>query len=595
VKDHHNDYTTTRTTMSERVPSPVNGESFELIDACDVKKELSEPHSLDFDGMARAPTPVDAQPPKLARATTRFDNGARMSSPPKDEHFSVKKEHEHSKQNCPKKSKQDSKKHFNRDSDDDSDEDDDKRPKESSNTSSPKATGATRPEDSEDLKDDRIVQVAFALDVTGSMSPWITAAKETILNTAKCLHEKCDAKVEFGGVVYRDIPPQDNSFVVRRCPFTTDLQAFRNFVQRQEARGGGDGPEAVASALHEARLLNWKQSAKSHTLSNVDRDDGVVESVADNTETNIHNDADTECGAKNVTRILIFITDAPPHGIGVSGDGFPQGEPIWQAKAGQLVGYDPFTEMKALGALEITTHFVLAESGSYGKCPLTRSFYNTMASMSQGRAVRLGDASDLIELVSSSAVEARQMDDLAQEVTTLMAKLYKENPEMPAEEAREFAFRSLSETARPVVTQIECSKLDDESCALFRSCASLEEMREKASSVMPKGHDSYGHRSLYVESGYHSMSDPPLGGDGTRPAPSYRSLCAVVGGDDPCDEDDVPVYRSTSAHGSPVGTKRALEAKLAPLAPPPSPAMRVRSYDAKMTDDQLRSLIARVA
>jgi len=585
--------------MSEHVPSPVNGESFELIDACDVKEELSEPNGLDFDGMARAPTPVDAQPPKLARATTRFDNGARISSPPKDEHSVVKKEHEHSKK--------DSQKDSDGDSDGDSDDDGDKRSKESSNTSSPKATGATLAEASEESEDDRIVQVAFALDVTGSMSPWITAAKETILNTAKRLQEKCDAKVEFGAVVYRDIPPQDNTFVVRRCPFTTDLQAFRNFVQRQEAGGGGDGPEAVASALHEARLLNWKQSTKSHTSSNVDRNDGVVESVADVIEPNIYNDAVslTECGAKNVTRILLFITDAPPHGIGVSGDGFPQGEPIWQAKAGQLVGYDPFVEMKALGALEITTHFVFAESGSYGKCPLTRSFYNTMASMSQGRAVRLGDASDLIELVSSSAVEARQMDDLAQEVTTLMAQLYKETPEMPAEEAREFAFRSLSETARPVVTQIECSELDDESCALFRSCASLEEMRGKASSVKPKGEDSYGHRSLYVESGgYHSMTDPltavrswhaPLGCDGARPPASYRSLSAVVDRDDPCDEDDEPVYRSTGAHGSPVGTKRALEAKLAPLAPPPSPAMRVRSYDAKMTDDQLRNLIARVA
>lgn len=54
------------------------------------------------------------------------------------------------------------------------------------------------------------------------------------------------------------------------------------------ATGGGDGPEASTAALAEALNMEWEQDA---------------------------------------VKIVVLITDAPPHGIGENGDGFPDGSP----------------------------------------------------------------------------------------------------------------------------------------------------------------------------------------------------------------------------------------------------------------------------
>lgn len=423
--------------------------------------------------------------------------------------------------------------------------------------------------------------------------------------------------LQVGGVVYRDIPPQDQTFVVRQFPFTEDIPAFCDFIESQTACGGGDGPEAVASALHEARSLKWitNGGASDNEWCVVPKQQRIVQLafILDTTasmgaciEQGKHAIVETakrvkeKCGAAipstqsvtamaeetneaahDVTRIMIFITDAPPHGIGVSGDYFVQGEPVWNANAGQLVGYDPMDEMKALCELGITSHFVLDESGSFGKCPLTRSFYNTMASMSQGRAVRLGDASDLIELVSSCAVEARQMDDLTEKVTSMMAKLCEEQPSLEPEQIKEVVYRSLSANA-PVITQIRCSELDDDTCIHFRSCTTLEEMRSKSHAVASEAR-SFRSLSASGTATYRSLSAATA---------TYRSLSAGKCDETPPDEDDNPVFRSTASLGV---NKRALAAQDAPVVVPPSPVMRVRSYDAKMTDEQLRRLLARIA
>ena len=560
----------------DRTPSPLMQgmaeEPFELIDVDDDKVN---PDAAEMASMGRSPTPVNPPTPALTRDPSRAESIARIS-PKKDRNSERSSESDHS----------DSGK---------------------SVASSPKATGEPKKkqlfEDEEGGKPKRVVQLAFVLDCTGSMQPCIDSAKETILKTAERVQQKCNARVEFGGVVYRDIPPQDRTFVTRSFPFTEDKQAFRDFIHRQRAGGGGDGPEAVGSALHKARYLNWKRSTKpTPPLSKADTLHGVIESVADDQEDTTQRFPDVSLptelneSAQDVTRILVFITDAPPHGIGIAGDGFPQGEPVWEAKDGQTVGYDPIEEMEELCKMDITAHFVLAE---HTPCSITRSFYNTTASMSQGRAVRLADATDIVELVASSAVEACQMDDLADELTSMMKKLGQDKPDMSKEEVKEQAFRSLA-AKEPVVTQITCSELNDDTCVHFRSCATLQEMRVKSADVP----------SLIRESMYHTfpereddeeeedddaLSTPPMAlrsfGAIHSETVKYRGLSAATAIDRMDDEDEMPVYRC-GASG-----KRGMvihEATRTPRAPPPSPAMRVRSYDAAISKDQMTSLLSRV-
>jgi len=112
----------------------------------------------------------------------------------------------------------------------------------------------------------------------------------------------CDFR--FALVAYRDHPPQDTSFVTKVFTFTQDYAVMKkNVVSSQErthherwwvllqstlfsrdfivqdkmsANGGGDGPEEVACAFHDVLKLPWREAA---------------------------------------TKICIFITDAPPHGL----------------------------------------------------------------------------------------------------------------------------------------------------------------------------------------------------------------------------------------------------------------------------------------
>ena len=67
------------------------------------------------------------------------------------------------------------------------------------------------------------------------------------------------------------------------------LHVCDSFVYSNIFDSGGDGPEAVADALHQVLKLNWRPEA---------------------------------------TKICVFISDAPPHGLAVDGrgDGFPEGK-----------------------------------------------------------------------------------------------------------------------------------------------------------------------------------------------------------------------------------------------------------------------------
>ncbi len=91
-----------------------------------------------------------------------------------------------------------------------------------------------------------------------------------------------------GVASYRDHPPQDVSYVTRWLPLGAAGDA-ENFLEKTDADGGGDDPEALIDGL----------------LEGIERPDWRQRSL----------------------RILIVVSDAPPHGMGDVGDGFPSGCP----------------------------------------------------------------------------------------------------------------------------------------------------------------------------------------------------------------------------------------------------------------------------
>jgi uncharacterized protein YegL len=120
-----------------------------------------------------------------------------------------------------------------------------------------------------------VVEVAFVLDTTGSMSGLIENAKRKIWSMATSIVDaNPDAEVRMALVAYRDI---GDEYVTKKFDMTTDIQGLYAELLKFRAQGGGDWAESVNEALDVAvTKLNWSQE-------------------------------------KHVRRIVFLVGDAPPH------------------------------------------------------------------------------------------------------------------------------------------------------------------------------------------------------------------------------------------------------------------------------------------
>ena len=133
------------------------------------------------------------------------------------------------------------------------------------------------------------VKLAFVLDCTGSMEPWIHAAKTKIREMVdKVVQEHEDADVQVGLVGYRDYHDRER-FIIE--DFTTPERVMQR-LYTVEADGGGDEAEDVAHALQQTMGLFWDEAE---------------------------------------VRMVVHIADAPAHGLMFHephiGDEFPNGDP----------------------------------------------------------------------------------------------------------------------------------------------------------------------------------------------------------------------------------------------------------------------------
>ena len=130
--------------------------------------------------------------------------------------------------------------------------------------------------------------ILFLQDTTGSQGPYINSAKKAIRDICNKISASADIKKElirFGLIAFRDHPPQDMSYVTRNFGFTDDISIMQANLNRLSALGGGDGPEAQTAALAAALDMEW---------------------------------------IENAVKMVVLITDSPPHGIGEDRDGFTE-------------------------------------------------------------------------------------------------------------------------------------------------------------------------------------------------------------------------------------------------------------------------------
>jgi len=119
------------------------------------------------------------------------------------------------------------------------------------------------------------IEVCFVLDTTGSMSGLIEGAKQKIWSIAnQIVSTKPTPGLKLALIGYRD---RGDDYVTKLSDLTDDIDDIYAKLRQFQAGGGGDTPEAVNQALHEAvTKISWSK----------DRD---------------------------VLKIIFLVGDAPPH------------------------------------------------------------------------------------------------------------------------------------------------------------------------------------------------------------------------------------------------------------------------------------------
>ncbi|KAK2462134.1 hypothetical protein APHAL10511_005832 [Amanita phalloides] len=215
------------------------------------------------------------------------------------------------------------------------------------------------------------LDVLFLQDFTGSQQPYIDKARaqiHTICTTLTTDGNFAPGGLRFGVVAFRDHVPQDSSFVTKaltpvpnsnppQVTFTTDPSVVASVLNTLTAAGGGDGPEASADALQMAVQANWNA---------------------------------------NATKVTILITDAPPHGLGETGDGFPDGCPL------QI---EPQRMAKSMARIGITLYVIACEPTLSSDYKQAHAFYEGITATTGGKVYELGDSINLQHFIRAAAVE----------------------------------------------------------------------------------------------------------------------------------------------------------------------------------------------
>ena len=118
------------------------------------------------------------------------------------------------------------------------------------------------------------LDLVFLVDATGSMDDEIDKLKTSLRSiTDEVAHLPSHPDLCLGLVAYRD---RGDAFFVRSHDLTNDVNAFQDVLNALQAGGGGDEPEAMNEALHEAvHHISWR--------------------------------------GEQTTRMLVLVADAPPH------------------------------------------------------------------------------------------------------------------------------------------------------------------------------------------------------------------------------------------------------------------------------------------
>jgi len=277
------------------------------------------------------------------------------------------------------------------------------------------------------------LDLVFCCDCTGSMGSYLQAAKDNIQKIVEeiVMMEKCD--VQFALIEYRDHPPQDATFAVRVNPFTSSVSKMRSFVDNMQAAGGGDGPESVADALWEALNMDYRKQA---------------------------------------AKVVCCISDAPPHGLGEDGDGFPNGCPC---------NHDPIESAKKMAEKGIII-FAIGVEPTLSSFKFARDFMRAISKITEGQFLPLSSANLLAKVIVGAAIEEMSLQVLMQDMEKDVIEMRKEGNVKEEEIVKKVSEKMKArkvETNKLKIDSLYSSPLESTNMDVLVESKSLAENRSK--------------------------------------------------------------------------------------------------------------------
>ena len=143
----------------------------------------------------------------------------------------------------------------------------------------------------------------------------------------------------------------------------------------------------------------------------------------------------------NAMKVVVLIADAPPHGLGESGDGFPDGAPT---------GVDPLQVLDAMSAKGICVYAVGCQP-ALSRYRFATDFFIACAERTNGQAIALGSAKALADVIMGASMEEMDLAKLANVIEGQVTIL---RSEMPGMEEMEYINRVTQELqARGIATR----------------------------------------------------------------------------------------------------------------------------------------------
>jgi hypothetical protein len=227
------------------------------------------------------------------------------------------------------------------------------------------------------------VDLCFVVDTTGSMGNFIAAAKKQLLNAISSLSKNSNIDLQVGLVEYRDHPPQDKTFITRIYPLTDDLKKMQKDINKLNAQGGGDAPEAVYQGLWDTcQQMSWR----NHSC-----------------------------------RLILLVGDAPPHG-------FTQ---WWKTATGeQISGHGDTWKDGCPSGLDVYSVTAAAEAKGiqiYSLCmggdKSTREAFGVLAAFTGATSTNVSNGVDVIRQIETLLQEEFSHLDFDRQVLETIQKL----------------------------------------------------------------------------------------------------------------------------------------------------------------------------